>query len=73
MKNEWKTELLNEMRDISKGSNDWHSSREISEKMNVSIYTVRYRLNELQNEGFVMSLRSGAGKRGKICWKLKNI
>ncbi|MBW7981592.1 FaeA/PapI family transcriptional regulator [Enterobacillus tribolii] len=48
----------------------WLTTREIANAMDISIYSMRYMLNQLANTGKVQRIRSGRGRNNTLCWQL---
>lgn len=48
----------------------WLTTREIANEMGISIYSMRYLLCQMENNGKVISIKTGKGKSNTLRWKL---
>lgn len=48
----------------------WLTTREIANETNVSIYSIRYLLNQMKNDGYVACIAKGRGKNNTLLWRL---
>lgn len=52
------------------GDEVWLTTREIANEMDISIYSMRYLLCQMENNGKVMSIKTGRGRSNTLRWKL---
>lgn len=48
----------------------WLTTREIANEMDISIYSMRYLLCQMENSGAVISIKTGSGRSNTLRWKL---
>ncbi|EPK7572983.1 LuxR C-terminal-related transcriptional regulator [Klebsiella michiganensis] len=48
----------------------WLTTREIANEMDISIYSMRYLLCQMENNGKVISVKTGKGRSNTLRWKL---
>ncbi len=56
---------------ISESEGDvWLTTREIANEMDISIYSMRYLLCQMEMAGAVVSIKTGKGRSHTLRWKL---
>lgn len=48
----------------------WLTTREIANEMDISIYSMRYLLCQMESNGIVISVKTGKGRSNTLWWKL---
>ncbi|HGB4477541.1 TPA: FaeA/PapI family transcriptional regulator, partial [Salmonella enterica subsp. enterica serovar Chester] len=57
---------------LSKPDGDvWLTTREIANEMDISIYSMRYLLCQMEMEGAIISIKTGKGRSNTLRWKLQ--
>ncbi|MFI0582564.1 FaeA/PapI family transcriptional regulator, partial [Klebsiella pneumoniae] len=51
----------------------WLTTREIANEMDISIYSMRYLLCQMESTGAVISIKTGSGRGNTLRWKLASL
>lgn len=60
--------------DLSTPENEiWLTTREIANEMDISIYSMRYLLCQMESTGAVICIKTGSGRGNTLRWKLASL